>query len=207
MTDNISENVSQKKRGRPRGFGSQMIELSGFAHTVDGGHRTKVNWVFMLQALRLVRNASEDVQRIVWGCTADDIESGNARFPKGWTTYAPEIGRFLIEIDDDDDRADVLNVIVEARQRGLSWSDIGEHYRTLRLGEKTRNEDALTKALLRVVHEFRKRFPKTPEHVFVNAAARVNAALAAEDYDDHHEYHERRDRLLGAPPGLGPSGR
>ncbi len=196
MTDNISENVSKKKRGRPRGFGSQMIELSGFAHTVDGGHRTKVNWVFMLQALRLVRNASEDVQRIVWGCTADDIESGNARFPKGWTTYAPEIGRFLIEIDDDD-RADVLNVIVEARQRGLSWSDIGEHYRTLRLGEKTGNEDALTKALLRVVHEFRKRFPKTPEHVFVNAAARVNAAMAAEDYADHHEARETLQ--AGAP--------
>lgn len=173
----ISENISTKKPGRPKEFGARCLEQNGFAYTVDGGHRTKVNWVFMLQVIRLMNDASEDIQRIVWGCTAADIESGNSRFPKGWKTYAPEIGRFLIEIDDEA-RADVLKVIVDARQRGLSWSDIGAHYRALRLGEKSGNEDALTKALLRVVDQFRKTFPNTPDHVFVNAVSRVTEAIS-----------------------------
>jgi hypothetical protein len=189
MPAKVSENGSINRRGRPRGFGSQMLELSGFAHMVDGGHRTKVNWVFMLQALRLVRDAGEDVQRIVWGCTADDIESGNARFPKGWTTYGPEIGRFLIQIDDEE-RAAVLKFIVDARQRGLSWSDIGAHYRALRLGEKTGNEDALTNALLRTVNQFRKQFPKTPAYVFVNATSRVAQAMTSEDDCERAELQE-----------------
>jgi hypothetical protein len=168
----IPENISKKKRGRPKGFGSRSLELAAFAYAVDGGHRTKINWVFMLQALRLVRDAGEEVQRIVWGSTADDIEAGNTKFPTGWKTYAPEIGRFLQEIDTQE-KQDVLKVIVEARQRGLSWSDIGAHYRALRLGEKSGNEDALINALLRAVNQFRKQFPKTPKQVFVNAASRL----------------------------------
>lgn len=187
MTDTtIPENISKKKRGRPKGFGSRSLELASFAYAVDGGHRTKINWVFMLQALRLVRDASEDVQRIVWGCTADDIESGNARFPKGWRTYAPEIGRFLQEIDSED-KPDVLKVIVDARQRGLSWSDIAAHYRALRIGEKSGNEDALMNALLRAVNQFRKQFPKTPDDVYVNAASRLVEAMTGAAYRQHHE--------------------
>ena len=187
MTDTtIPENISKKKRGRPKGFGSRNLELNGFAYTVDGGHRTKINWVFMLQALRLVRDAGEEVQRIVWGSTADDIEAGNAKFPPGWRTYAPEIGRFLQAIDSEE-KPDVLKVIVDARQRGLSWNDIAAHYRALRLGEKSGNEDALMNALLRAVNQFRKQFPKTPDHVCVNAASRVVKAMTGAAYRQHHE--------------------
>lgn len=174
----IPENISKKKRGRPKGVIARSLERNPYAYTVDGGHRTKINWFFMLDTLRLVRNAGEEVQRIVWGCIADDIESGKAKFPQGWKTYAPEIGRFLQEIGDDD-KAAVLSVIVDARRRGLSWSDIAAHFRALRLGEKSGNEDALMNALLRVVNQFRKQFPKTPEQVFINAATRLNEQISA----------------------------
>lgn len=183
-----SENNSKKQRGRPKGIATRSLELSSFAYTVEGVHRTKINWIFMLEAIRLIRNADQDIQRIVWGCTADEIESGHARFPKGWKTYAPEIGRFLQDVDDEC-RPGVLQAIVDARQRGLPWCDIAAHYRRQRLGEKTGNEDALMNALLRVVNQFRKQFPKTPEHVYVNAAHRLSRALS----DAVDETDERPD--------------
>ena len=142
----------------------------------EGGHRTQVNWVFMLDVLRLVLDASEDVQRTVWGCTSDDVNSGKAKFPPGWTTFAPEIGRYIADADDDE-KQNVLNVIVDARERGLTWSDIGAHFRNLRLGEKTGNRDALVSALCRTVDHFRKQFPKTSDHVFVEALRIVLMAV------------------------------
>lgn len=191
-----SENISGKRRGRPKGFAARNLELSSFAYTVEGVHRTKINWIFMLDAIRLIRTANEDMQRIVWGCTAEEIKSGEARFPKGWKTYAPEIGRFLQGVDDEG-RPDVLKVIIDARQRGLSWADIAAHYRSLRIGEKSGNEDALTKALLRAVTQFRKQFPKTPDDVYVNAANRLVKALNGDT--GHHERPWLEDDELNEP--------
>lgn len=174
----ISETVS-KKRGRPKGVGSKILESSLYGGIVEGCHKTKVAWAFMLEALRLVRDADEDSQRVVWGWTASQIEAGGHPFPKGWKTAAPEIGRYIIHMDDIEKRA-VLNVIVNARKNGRSWPEIQAHYRTLRLGEKCGNANALTTALCRAVNEYQKRFPKTSRATLVEAAYRLLAALEQE---------------------------
>ena len=156
----IQETISEKKRGRP--MGSQRQALDDMTDLNSGCLRTKVNEVFMFELLGLVEDATEDVQRIVWGCTKSEIASGTANFPRGWKTFAPEIGRYL-SIADDDEKQNSLNVIVDARQRGLSWSDIGAHFRTCRLGEREGNPGALSLAINRAINDFKKRFPKTSE--------------------------------------------
>lgn len=171
--------VSKKKQGRPKGHQRQVLDSGLRSHSVDGCERTKVNWVFMLDVLNLINNASEDVQRIVWGCTARDLESGNAKFPKGWTTFTPEIGRYIADASDDEKQT-VLNVIVDARQRGLSWSDIGAHFRTLRLGERSGNKPALIAAICRAIDQFRKQFPKTSQQVVTSALGYVQLAIQGE---------------------------
>jgi hypothetical protein len=160
----VLETISKNKQGRPKGYQSRLLEAGVLIQQPDGGHRTKVNWVFMLDVLQLVTSSSKDIQQIVWGCTSDDLESGKKKFPPGWMTFAPEIGRYIANADDDEKQT-VLHVIVDARERGLSWRDIGSHFRTLRLGEKSGNRAALISALCRTVNQFRQQFPKTPDSV------------------------------------------
>ena len=165
MTE-VLETVSKKKQGRPKGYASLSLlslENDGLRGLLpEGGHRTLVNHIFMQDVLQLIIGADESVQRTVWGCVKSEIASGTANFPRGWKTFAPEIGRYL-SIADDDEKQNALNVIVDARQRGLSWSDIGAHFRTCRLGEREGNPGALSLAINRAINDFKKRFPKTSE--------------------------------------------
>ena len=173
----IQETISEKKRGRP--MGSQRQALDDMTDLNSGCLRTKVNEVFMFELLGLVEDATEDVQRIVWGCTKSEIASGTANFPRGWKTFAPEIGRYL-SIADDDEKQNSLNVIVDARQRGLSWSDIGAFFRTLRIGERIGNKPALIAAICRTIDQFRKQFPKTARQVVTSALEHVQLAIQAD---------------------------
>ncbi len=167
MSDN-SETVSKKKRGRPKGLQTRKLESGMRPFAPDGSHRTKIKWVFMMEVFELVMRGGSEVQQIVMGCAVSDLHSGVSRFPRGWTTHAPEIGRFLAGASDAGKKA-VLKEIVDARTRGLNWSDIAAHYRRLRLGAKSGNPVALSNALTRVIHEYWRQFPKTADHVFVEA--------------------------------------
>jgi len=77
----------------------------------------------------------------------------------------------------DEQKKSVLAVLVDARNRGCTWSTIGAHFRALRLGERAGNVDALRKALLRTLNTFRKTFPKTSKHVLMSATADLRTLI------------------------------
>ena len=171
----VSETVSKKKRGRP--LSRQSSELAGIpgCFLPEGCRRTRINSMFSQEVLCMFNHATKKIQRIVWGCTSDEIMSGSKDFGPGWRTYTPEIGRYIAECDDE--AGDVRNCIIDARKRGLSWSDIAAHFRKLRLGEKSGNKSALTADLCRTINQFRKQFPKTSDEIVGDAIDDVAAIV------------------------------
>ena len=167
MTDTatISENFSEipkRKRGRPRGENSHMVEFYKTMNCLpEGGTRTKSEWAFSMKFYNAIHNADADTQRAVWGCTKQQIMAGTGELPNGWKTAAASVGRYLEATDDEP--AHVAGIVAKARRDGISFGDIAAHFRRLRLGDREGNAVSLTQALARALDEYRKRFPKTTD--------------------------------------------
>jgi hypothetical protein len=173
-TEKLSE---KRKRGRPKGQQRQFIE--SLPMQPEGGTRTKINFVFTLNIQGPWQEADPDTQRAIMGCTEADMRAGVGKYPRGWKTVAVEVGRFMEATGAD--AADVLQMLADARKRGVPWADIADHYRRLRLGDREGNAWALTKALARTLDEYRRRFTKTtPEQT----RAAVESLLALLDENE-----------------------
>jgi hypothetical protein len=123
----------------------------------------------------MIERAGTEAQRAVWGCTSADIMAGTGNLPKGWRTAAASIGRYLAATDDDPTH--VAGIVVEARRDGISFGDIADHFRRLRLGDREGNAVSLTQALARALDEYRRRFPKTTDQQARAALQNVADAL------------------------------
>lgn len=170
--EGISESGSEKRRaGRPRCDARLFVDSLPLGLSPDGCLRTKTNHGYRCRALSTVlRILSPDERQALLGCSAEDIQRGVSRFPRGWDTTAEEIGRFLAAVDaDEDTAADYLRVAVNARRSGISWRAIRSHFRTMRLGEREGNALSLLSELARAVDSYRSRFPATTNQMITGA--------------------------------------
>jgi hypothetical protein len=134
----------------------------------EGCGKTRLNEVYGLKAFHVVSDASPDDQKLIWGWTTSDIQAGKpCPMPKGWKTASVEIGRYIEASGSDSD--EVLSILVDARKRGLAWSVISAHFRSMRLGERGGNAQALFNILRRALNDYWKRFPKTDAEVMKSA--------------------------------------
>lgn len=156
--------TTKPKRGRPQS-GARLALAQMRHYSPEGGLRTKINWMHQLEFMRLVSGSSVEIQRAILGCAVAEV----ADFPKGWKTAAAEIGRF-VSLVDPSEHEEIVNVVVEARNDGFSWSEIAAHFRKLRLGERPGNIESLVKALLRTATEYQQRFPKMSPDSLASAA-------------------------------------
>lgn len=172
-----TETVSEKrKRGRPQSLLRESFDRNHRgALRIEGCQRTKSNAAYRTQALKAVFSLPDDEQTILLGCTSSQLRAGKGTFPPGWDTAANEIGRFLVAfVPDEDERTGQLQTAVNSRRLGISWRDIGAHYRVLRLGKRSGSVDPLLFALCRALDDYRLKFPATSEDTVVSA---VNALL------------------------------
>jgi hypothetical protein len=126
-----------------------------------------MNHVYGMLFLGAVRSATENTQKRIWGGTAVEIENGSHAFPKGYRTMAESAGRW---IDAGGDAAEAVQIVRDARQRGISFGDLAKHFRSLRLGKKEGSVLSLLTVLCRAIDEYRKTFPKTTDQQCIGAA-------------------------------------
>lgn len=161
-----AENFSKKaKRGRPRSSQRLFAETNLMA---EGVPRTQTHAGYAFLLFKTVAMADEETQRSIWECTRAEIRNGKAELPKGWKSAATEAGRFMAATNADADL--VLQAVADARKRGIPFSTIAAHYRSLRLGERQGSTEALTKLLSRTLEAYRKSFPKTSDRQVATAA-------------------------------------
>ena len=168
-----TETVSVKPtRGRPQ----TLVRISydevckRIGSPRGGCHRTEMNAAYARKTLIAASKLSGEEQTILWGGTFKQIRNGDVNFPRGWVTAANEIGRYFIAfVDEDEDRLMLMQSVAKARRDGSQWRDIGSHYRSLRLGERTGNDLALVCALCRTLDEYKLKFPATSEATITGA--------------------------------------
>jgi len=185
MNEAIMENFSKKKtRGRPRSQQREWFESRLKNLFVEGCLRTRMSEVMGMTAFSAVSEASEDDQRLIWGWTKKELEAGRpCPMPKGWKTASVEIGRYIQTMGAS--CAGVVSLMVGARKRNLPWSDIGAHFRKLRLGEREGNSSSMLMVLSRAVDDYRKRFPKTSSEQVLKAIVNLKGII-------EHEMQQRQ---------------
>lgn len=178
IMEKLSEN-KKGKHGRPRSERRMVLETSALAAVApEGCLRTKVDWTYGLAFMCAVSDAGEAAALSVYGSTDEERMAGKKPFPKGWQTAFPEIGRY---IKAGGDAAKVVEIVADARKRGFKFSDIGAHFRRLRLGDREGNALALTVALSRTLDRYARRFPKTTPEQKRAAVENLLDALDAKD--------------------------
>jgi hypothetical protein len=156
-----------KKRGRPRSPQRAYIEGPGRLYAAEGCLRTRVNDAYRTEFTVVVQKAPAEIQKLVWGHTeAEIMGASGGSFARGYRAMAESIGRWIAA---GGDREQALKVVVDALKRGLSFRDISEHFRRLRLGERQGKALSLYRALCRTVDDYRKRFPKTTNQQTITA--------------------------------------
>jgi hypothetical protein len=136
-----------------------------------------MNWVYHLSLVRAIQKAPEASQRLILGCTAKDIEAGQQALPKGFRGAAESAGRW---IEAGGDPAAAVDIVADARQRGISFGDITTHFRSLRIGEREGSALSLTRTLARTLDEYQKRFPKTTDDQRIGAVRSLLSILEKE---------------------------
>lgn len=147
-----------KHRGRPKSNRRAWADDMQPIMHVEGVTRTRVNRAYAAATLSLFHE-DEAAHLQVFGATSDEITAGVKGFPRGWITGCQEIGRYLDT--NEAARDQVKTFIVNARQAGWTFTDIGVRCRELRLGQRQGNSTSLANIIIRAVNEYRKKFPKT----------------------------------------------
>lgn len=147
-----------KKRGRPKGYRRERIEAIPHGIKPEGCLRTQVNWCFALAFIGPLFEAGAATQIAVLGCDEEDIKTGKRPFPKGFKQASEAAGRW---IEAGNKASTAIGIMLDARERGISFSEIAAHFRRLRLGEKAGSKNALLMALARTLDDYRLRFPGT----------------------------------------------
>ena len=135
--ETVSENKT--KRGRPKSNMRERAEhfaRKGLGPTEVDSTRSKINHAFRIPVLGMFSNAPENEQIRVMGFTFLDIRDGTKNMPRGFVTAATELGRYMETVGDtEENKAALWDILLDARDNCLSWTDIKAHFRKLRLGE------------------------------------------------------------------------
>lgn len=171
IKETVSEITPKAKRGRPKSFARELAEDSAFkglgpqnAHSM----RAKVDSAIRLAFIGPLLKAADETNVRIMGCTWNDIKQGTHHFPPGFDTAATEIGRWLVSYDESAEaQARALEIVGDARDEGISWTDIRAHFRKLRLGERQGNALSLFTHLARAYDEYISNFPATTDQARV----------------------------------------
>ena len=148
------EKQPSRQRGRPRGLFSKYAESLDYAIspeiTTSRGKADAARFIVIHQCFK-----KEDYP-VVFGCTHAEILSGTKSLPGGTKTAFTEASRW-VEAGNSQDEA--REIILDARKRDVRFSDIRNHFRSLRLGERG-SRWGLTRAIERAIMDYGKRFPK-----------------------------------------------
>jgi len=125
------------------------------------------------QTLFLGEVKDPDTQKTIFGATFIEVGAGKF-FAKGWHCAAEAAGRW---IQAGYDPQEAVEIMTDARRRGISFSEIAAHFRQLRLGKRRGN---LLLALARTVDHYRKQFPDTTQE---QERAAVSALLELLEQD------------------------
>lgn len=158
-----------KKRGRPT---SSIMKDAKRVVVLDGCNRTTINGGYLTLCHKALHTESEEFAH-----TVSMVRGGN--FKRGYKTMAVEVGRYLYKSGCDP--VEVKNFIKEAIEAGLSFRDIGYHFRIKRLGERSGNTDALVKMICRNIDDFWKTFPKTPKWEIIEALQKVTKHVSTHE--------------------------
>lgn len=165
------EKVSKNKRGRPRGAVRDDMERHFDRFGAIGCLRTQMDWAYMMHALKTIYHDDEAFQTVMGISEREILSSSSGKYPKGWNMAGVEIGRYLEKSGDTFDN--VKTILVDARRRGISFSDIAAHFRQARLGARKGNPEALMSDILRVVSQYKKRFPLTTDEDILDSLRAV----------------------------------
>ena len=163
---NNMENFSEKKkRGRPqswrREFADRLAKNSPWDH-MSTRHKINMSYVAEIQWAM-----DDDAERAIWGGTLVEVGC----WPKGFPTAATEAGKWAEAIGGEDKHIGAaVDVMSQARKDGVSFGDIAEHFKRLRLGEKSGDATDLTMILTKAIDEYRKTFPNITQQQMINAA-------------------------------------
>jgi hypothetical protein len=180
-----SENTPKPKRGRPKSSARIYADFHDAAGRINPDIQTtrgKVNSALGSRFVGAWLKADEELQIRIMGFAGDALKSGTSPLPRGFTTAAIEITRWVETHDRETATQAALEIVAEARDKGLSWRDVKAHFRKLRLGEREGNAHSLTLHLSRAFDEYMSRFPATTRQA--QAAAVRNLLEAIEDRDE-----------------------
>lgn len=182
--ETFSENTPKPKRGRPKTH--QGVWLDGLIKNNLGPleihtRRGKMDYIYRLETLRAIQKMKPETQEIILGFPLDNVKNGTKPFPPGYDTAATEIGRFIESRNDNAEAVDAaMEILIDARTRGIPWRDIRAHFRKLRLGEKQGNALSLTMQLARALDDYTRKFPATTKAVRVAAIRNLLAIVEDE---------------------------
>ena len=167
IKETVSEIKPKAKRGRPKSFAClyyEGMERSGLGLLNAHSKRAKIDYAHRMATFSAIRKAGEEIQTRVFGFTWNDIKLGTHHFPPGFDTAATEIGRWLTSCDESEEASSAaVEIVTAARGKGISWADIRDHFRKLRLGERQGNALSLYAHLARAYDDYIRNFPATTD--------------------------------------------
>lgn len=178
-----SKNTPKPKRGRPKSFTRYYAEALDKTQRMPescGSNRSKIDTTFRQMFFNAYHDASVEIQIRVMEFSTADILAGSGKLPRGYPTAATEIGRW-IEGAPESEKAEAatvaLQIVADARDKGISWRDIRTHFRKMRLGEREGNALSLFRHLARAYDEYIAKFPDTAQQARVGGVANLLNAI------------------------------
>ena len=148
------KNETAKKRGRPLEYYGYSVRGLGEMFTgmrQDNSLRTLKNLVIATIFFKSLGTLSKKMQRDLLGVTFEETKHNP---PKRSQTCFVELQRL---IDSGEPLKEVVASVVQARKNGLSWSEIKDNTRQVRLGVSECDPEELGKHILLAIVDYGQR--------------------------------------------------
>jgi hypothetical protein len=163
--EKFSEN--KRGRGRPKSEARQLVDRAPDYAKPSRRKclRSEVGWGYEMIFLNHLIKGKDTDQLTILGCS---VKTGITQFPHGYKQAAEAAGRW---IDAGNDPQETIEIMADARSRGVSFSEIAYHFRSLRLGKPKGGN--LILAIAQTIDRFCKHFPETTPEEEWNALAKL----------------------------------